>query len=66
MIKKQKKVSLKSLDERVGRVEESVRKIGVHLDKLEDKFDLCIEGFGTLNERSEKMEDRVTILEGRA
>lgn len=65
MIKKQKKITLESLDERLERVESSQRKTGVQLDRLEGKFDLCIEGFSSLKERTDKIEERVSVLENR-
>jgi len=54
-----------ALEVRVENVERSQRNMGVQLDRLEHKIDLCIEGFGALNERSTKLEDRVSVLEGR-
>ena len=57
---------LNALDVRMENLERLQRNTGVQLDKLEDKMDLCIEGFGSLNERSTKIEDRVSILEEKA
>jgi len=51
---------------RVENLERSHRDMGLQLDRLEHKVDLCIEGFGALNERMAKLEDRVTILEDRS
>lgn len=66
MVKNEKKkISLESLDERLERVEISQRKAGVQLDRLEYKFDLCLEGFGSLKERADKIEDRVGILDSK-
>ncbi|MGD1003168.1 MAG: hypothetical protein ABR884_01160 [Minisyncoccia bacterium] len=54
------------LEVRMENLERSHRNTGVQLDKLEHKFDLCIEGFGGLNERTSRIEGRVSILEGLA
>jgi hypothetical protein len=43
---------------------ESVQKTGVLLERLEGKFDLSLEGYSSLKERADKVEDRVTVLEG--
>ena len=55
-----------ALEVRMENLERSHRNMGLQLDKLEHKFDLCIEGFGGLNERTSKIEGRVSILEGLA
>ena len=57
---------VETLGVRMENLEKSHRNMGLQLDKLEHKFDLCIEGFGGLNERTSKIEGRVSILEGRA
>ena len=53
-----------ALEVRIENLEKSHRNMGLQLDKLEHKFDLCIEGFGGLNDRTSKLEGRVSILEG--
>jgi hypothetical protein len=53
----------KRVDERMDRFEESNRKNGVLLEKLDTKFDLSLEGYSSLKERTDKLEDRVSILE---
>jgi len=55
-----------ALEVRMENLKRSHRNMGLQLDKLEHKFDLCIEGFGGLNERTSKIEGRVSILEGLA
>jgi chromosome segregation ATPase len=55
-----------ALEVRIENLERSHRNMGLQLDKLEHKFDLCIEGFGGLNEQASKLEGRVSIFEGLA
>ena len=56
----------KRVDERMDLFEESNRKNGALLEKLKSKFDLSIEGYSSLKELSEKMNERLNVLEGRA
>ena len=51
-------------DERMDRFEESNRKTGLLLEKLDSKFDFALEGSGSLKTLIEGMNDRVTALEG--
>jgi chromosome segregation ATPase len=56
----------KRVTERMDRLEESNRKIGVLLEKLDSKFDFALEGYGLLKERTDKLENRVEVLEERS
>jgi hypothetical protein len=55
----------KDTKSRFDRMDESQRKIGFQLERLDHKFDLCFEGFGSLKERTDLLEDRVAKLEER-
>lgn len=51
---------------RVDNLDRSYHYIGVQMEKLETKFDLALEGYGSLKELSEKMNIRLNALEGHA
>ena len=66
------KITLKTLDEkinylgkRIDHIEESNRKNGVLLEKLDAKIDLSLEGYSSQKEPIEKINERVSVLEGR-
>jgi hypothetical protein len=66
------KITLKTLDEkinylgkRIDHIEESNRKKGVLLEKLDAKIDLSLEGYSSQKEPIEKINERVSVLEGR-
>lgn len=53
-----------SFEGRMDRFEESNRKIGILLERLDTKFDFAIEGYGSLKTLIEGMNERLTTLEG--
>jgi len=56
----------KKVNERMDRFEESNRKTGLLLEKLDSKFDFALEGYSSLKALIEGMNDRMTALEGLA
>ena len=50
---------------RADNLDRSYHYIGVQMEKLETKFDLALEGYGSLKELGEKMNERLNVLEGR-
>lgn len=57
-----KKVDI--LTTRVDNLDRSYRYIGLQMEKLETKFDLALEGYNSLKELGEKMNERLNVLEG--
>jgi hypothetical protein len=74
---KNKKVTLESLGERIGAVDEKVEALGGHMDRLDETYrkqnvllekmhkmmDLVVVGFSSVSKRMDKVEDRVGMLE---
>jgi chaperonin cofactor prefoldin len=53
------------LDKKIDKLDASIRKVGIEVEKLSHGFMLFIESYASLSERTEKVEDRVSVLEGK-